>query len=141
MGKAWRRGNLVLRVRKVKYNVMDEPMRTAWQSFLENGSVDALAVLLEEHPEVTQLCRRSYPYLHRIGDVIIGKQVYRCCRCVECGERVFLFPIEQGYEAEAGVPLWLAGDRLRSWVVSEVANPTKGEVDWNRFRESRPPLG
>lgn len=118
----------------MKDNDIDGRMRTAWQVFGENGSVDALALLLEEQPEVTQLCSHSYPYLHRIGDVIIAKRVYRCCRCVECGERFFLFPIEQGYAAEAGVPLWLTGDRLQSWVLSELANPTKREVDWNRFR-------
>lgn len=68
--------------------------------------------------------------------MLVAGQFVRLVRCVSCGEKYYLVPIDAGVAAldEPGVPEWLSGEALRKWAEDEDASPEEGPVDWNRYK-------
>lgn len=111
-------------------------LRPHWEAFLADGDEGALRAFIGQHCEVTVECDHAYPQRHRIADVRLGAEAFRVSRCVLCGERLTIRPIDPSAASsqEPGVPLWLTGKALRDWAQREAESPAKGPPDWDRYR-------
>lgn len=99
------------------------------------GREQALVRLLDD-PEAVRSCEHEYPQMHRIRDFATAAGGIRLCRCVTCGQRLFLIRVETSDVSSAGVPMELRGEALRRWVSKEEASPSKAPVDWGIWLES-----
>ncbi len=94
-----------------------------------------LSAFLAEHPSLTTECGHPYPYFHRVLDLSLGGKPFRLGRCVRCGERLTLTPIDPSVAnlQVAGVPLEFKGEALRKWVEKEAKSPAKEAIDWDHY--------
>ena len=101
--------------------------------YLESQDVNALIDWARVH--TTQRCNHEYPHFHRIADLISGDRAVRISRCAACGDKMFVKAIspEIADPIMLGVPFELNGSNLQRWIVDEVADPSKGSVNWNAY--------
>jgi hypothetical protein len=110
-------------------------LRQQVERFLAGGPPKPLLELLDRHPELQAACDHKYPFAHRIRDLSLGDRYFRLGRCILCGERLFLAPIDREiYMEEEGAPLWLTGKGLRDWAKHEDRQPMKDSVNWEDYR-------
>ena len=106
------------------------------EDFLKSREEAPLLKVLREHPEAMVHCGHDYPYLHRVVDVALRGQTHRVLRCTLCNDELTFKPIPADIASPSeGVPHWLKGPKLRRWAEGEAEFPTKGEIDWERFKE------
>ena len=78
------------------------------------------------------MCSHDYPEIHRLLDFIVDGKSYRVCRCVTCGEKLFIFTIPEADIDTPGVPFDLSGEALHRWVRDEKAAEEDEDDDENR---------
>ena len=101
------------------------------------GDTQGLMDLVNKDPEATRACGHEYPEMHRIRDFETHAGGIRLCRCVPCGERLFLVRVLNPNLEATGVPLRLKGDCLKEWVATERKSPMKGPIDWDTWVNHR----
>jgi hypothetical protein len=113
-----------------------QQLRALWEAFTLSGDASPLTTFLAKHAWTRRHCGHEYPYLHRIGDVILEGRAFRVARCTSCGEELSFEPLvpEQAAVESPGAPYWLTGDGLKRWTAAEAANPSKASIDWDAYR-------
>jgi hypothetical protein len=110
-------------------------LQQRWEDFNKSWEEGPLLKVLREHPEAMIHCEHDYPYLHRVVDVILRGQMHGVLRCTLCHDELTFKPIPADIaNSSEGVPHWLRGPKLRRWAEEEAEFPTKGDIDWERFR-------
>ncbi len=61
-------------------------------------------------------CAHDYPVKHRLFDLEVDGTGYRVLRCADCEERISIQECPGADDLMPGVPLELAGWRLRVWI-------------------------
>lgn len=114
--------------------------RLAWEQFLQTRDEKALLAIIRSLPRRPPPKDVDYPEWHRICDLRLAGEPYRVTRLVdvEDGEvRLFIGLIDQADKSNEGcVPFWLQGAGLQQWILDETKKPTKGPIDWERYRTS-----
>ncbi len=111
----------------------NQTLHSLWQACSASGDFSSLVAFVSEHPDCSPLCDHEYPILHRVADFVAEGRAFRVCRCVACGERLFVFPLTIRAATEIGVPYELTGVQLQRWIADETAEPSDGPVDWSRY--------
>lgn len=112
---------------------LQSELKHALDDLLNSGAVSALESLIDSHPEAVARKSGDYPDFHRIVDIQIGTKHYRICRQISAGEVLTVLPIEEALDSP-GVPIWLQGEKLRSWARIEEENPSDDPTDWELYR-------
>ena len=106
-----------------------------WRRFLDEADEAALLSFIENHEELREVPALAYPYLHRLRDVALEGQGFRAIRAViDDSEQLFFTQIADPNLDVQGVPEWITGAKLKAWILKEDASPSKGDVDWERYR-------
>jgi hypothetical protein len=109
----------------------DQELHELFRGFLIDGNPSPLVDFIRENPAYARPCSHRYPACHRISDFEVGGRAYRVCRCLTCGERLFVLPIPVSPSREPGTPYELCASALVRWVQRETEKPTKGPQNWS----------
>jgi hypothetical protein len=107
-------------------------IKDAVDAFFCRGDVCMLQAVVSAKMVDAVDCQHSYPFKHRVADVVILGAPYRIVRCVSCNEAVWLIPIEKAI-FEPGVPWQLTGTRLLNWANHEDLQPSKAATDFSAY--------
>jgi hypothetical protein len=112
---------------------MQNLLKSALADFLDSKNDATLKNIIDIHPEIVGPMSGDYPDMHRVMDLMVGNKCYRVCRIISQNEKLILFEIDKIMD-NPGVPLWLCGEKLLEWALSEEENPSSDPVDWEYFR-------
>ncbi|MCF6189970.1 MAG: hypothetical protein L3J51_05810 [Cocleimonas sp.] len=99
--------------------------------YLKSDDEKYLLELLDKNPELIGIEYSEYPDFHRIIDIQLGSKKYRVCRQISQNENLILIEIDELMD-QLGVPLWLEGEKLRTWANS--FDDTSEPVNWDSYK-------
>jgi len=110
-------------------------LKEALQVFFDSDDKTQLAEFIADNACLNINMDGEYPDEHRIIDLRIGDSCYRIGRLSSQNDLLSIEKIpDSKFHEEPGVPFWLEGESLRQWVMKEKEEPSKGPVDWEKYR-------